>query len=229
MDTKETQITCAFDTLFTKNVPHILELIFFFLDYKSFEECLEVNKTWRGLLTSEFFQVKAKLVFHEEILNEQKELWHASMWGKVEVVKRILSFIMVDVNCLGGFNDSTPLCEAASFGRKEVAQLLLQKGAEPDKADKLGQTPLYWAAMTGHRGVVEVLLDEGADLNRAVVRGTTLLHKAAFKDHTNVVALLLERGANHNSVNTCALLKSGHKQMYRIISRARSFFSLCEF
>ena len=110
-------------------------------------------------------------------MNEQKELWHASTWGKVERVKRVLSFVMVDVNCLRGFNDSTPLCEAASFGRREVVQLLLQNGADPDKADKLGlqKTPLHWAAMTGHSGVVEVLLDGGADLNSADRRGTLSL------------------------------------------------------
>ena len=230
MDTEETEAPCAFDTLLAKNVPHILESIFLSLDYKSFKDCLEVNKTWNGLLTSESFQVKAKLVFHEDIVNEQKELWHASMWGKVEVVKRILSSIMVDMNCPGGFNDSTPLCEAASEGHKEVAQLLLQRGAEPDKADKLGQTPLYWAAMTGHRGVAEVLLDGGADPNRTVERNVTPLHQAALKGHTNVVTLLLERGAHPDKACTGFLfgstpmtfaLESGHKEIYRIIKRHR--------
>ena len=211
MDSQETQIPCAFGTLFSKNVPHILEMIFLSLDYKSFKECLEVNKAWKGLLTSELYQMKAKLVFREEILNEQKELWQASMWGKVEVVKRILSYIMVDVNCLGGFNDSTPLGEAASFGHKEVAQLLLQKGADPDRVDNFGQTPLYWAAITGHRGVAEILLDGGADLNRAVSSGKPLLHRAAMRGHKDVVALLLERGADHKSVSTCALLESGRR------------------
>ena len=213
MDSQEAQIPCAFGTLFSKNVPHILEMIFLSLDYKSFRECLEVNKAWKGLLTSELYQVKAKLVFRQEILNEQKELWQASMWGKVEVVKRILSYIMVDVNCLGGFNDSTPLGEAASFGHKEVAQLLLQKGADPNRVDNFGQTPLYWAAITGHRGVAEILLDGGADVNRAVSSGNPLLHRAAMRGHKDVVALLLERGADHKSVSTCALLESGHRDL----------------
>ena len=41
---------CAFGTLFTRNVPHILERIFLSLDYYSFNECLNVNKAWNGLL-----------------------------------------------------------------------------------------------------------------------------------------------------------------------------------
>ena len=206
METQENQVEvpCAFNALFKRNVPHILEMIFLSLDYVSFEECMKVNKAWRGLLTSEAFQAKAKLFFHEEICTEQKELWQASMWGKVEVAKRILSYTMVDVNYLGGFNDSTPLCEAAAFGRKEVAQLLLQRGADPEKADKLGQTPLYWATVSGHRGVIEVLLDGGADIKKAP------LHLAAMKCYKNVVALLLERGADHKSVNMDDLLEFDH-------------------
>ena len=39
--------------LFTRSVPHILEKIFFSLDYESFMRCSEVNKTWNDLLTSE--------------------------------------------------------------------------------------------------------------------------------------------------------------------------------
>ena len=63
---------CAFGTLFTRNVPHILERIFLSLDYYLFNECLKVNKAWNGLLTSESFKVKAKLLFHKEIEEEIK-------------------------------------------------------------------------------------------------------------------------------------------------------------
>ena len=162
---------------------------------------MKVNKTWNGLLTSGSFQRKAKLAFQEEIATEQKELWNASMWGKAEKVRIIISSGMLDVNSVGGFNESTPLCEAASEGRKEVVQLLLHAGAEPNKADKLGQTPLYWAAMLGYIDVVQILLDGGSNPNRAVTRGTTPLHQAAMKGYTDVVTLFLERGAKHNKAD----------------------------
>ena len=35
--------TCAFDTLFAINIPHIFEKIFFSLDYKSYKKCFEVS------------------------------------------------------------------------------------------------------------------------------------------------------------------------------------------
>ena len=59
----ETMDPCAFDMLFTRSVPNILEKIFLSLDYNSFKACLEVSKAWKGLLVSESFKRKAKLVF----------------------------------------------------------------------------------------------------------------------------------------------------------------------
>ena len=167
MDARGNEIPCAFDTLMSKNIPDILERIFLSLDYKSFKECMEVNKSWRGLLTSECILVKAKSMFHIEIMNDQNELLQATKLGKVEIVKSILSSVMVDVNCrelyvYGGFNDPTPLCEASAYGHTEVARLLLQNGADPEKTDTSGLTPLYWASIGGHKGVTELLLDAGA-------------------------------------------------------------------
>ena len=46
---------CAFDTLFGRSVPHILEGIFFSLDYKSFKNCMDVNKRWNELLLTGLF------------------------------------------------------------------------------------------------------------------------------------------------------------------------------
>ena len=71
---------CAFDKLFTKSVPHILEKIFFSLDFKSFNTCMDVSKTWRDLLTSDTYRAKGRLVFHNELflaglfLLEEKKL-----------------------------------------------------------------------------------------------------------------------------------------------------------
>ena len=69
---------CGFCTLFTKSVPHILEKIFFSLDYESFKKCLEVSTAWKELLTSESFIIRGKMVFREEILKDEKSLTDAS-------------------------------------------------------------------------------------------------------------------------------------------------------
>ena len=71
--------TCAFDPLFTRSVPHILEKIFFYLDYDSFQQCVRVNTTWYELLTSDSYRKKAKTLFCEEIFNDQRRLLKASL------------------------------------------------------------------------------------------------------------------------------------------------------
>ena len=79
---------CEFDKLFTKAVPHILEKIFFSLDYESFKKCLEVSGSWNDLLTSESFLRRGKSVFCEDI---QKEILLAAKGGNNFVIKRVLS------------------------------------------------------------------------------------------------------------------------------------------
>ena len=60
----------AFDMLFNKSVPHILERIFFCLDHESFRNCLEVSNIWHELLTSEIYQKKIKAQYQKEITED---------------------------------------------------------------------------------------------------------------------------------------------------------------
>ena len=75
-----------FDILLSRNVPHILESIFFSLDYESFKECFAVSKTWHTLFKSEMYQKKAKSLFHDEILwDEQRR--QRRMWLEKELLR----------------------------------------------------------------------------------------------------------------------------------------------
>ena len=67
--------TCSFDTLFSKCVPHILETIFFSVDYRTYKACLEVNSTWKKLLTSERYIAKGKSVFYKEIWKDVEKIF----------------------------------------------------------------------------------------------------------------------------------------------------------
>ena len=165
---------CEFDKLLTLRVPHVHEKIFFSMDYDSFKNCLEVSKSWNDLLTSESFLKRGKSVFCEDI---QKELLQAVKRGNVELIRRVLSSFMVDVNFrtervlneaallvhLRGhikiINES-PLILAAKEGHKDVVQLLLERGAEPNLAHQNGLTPLHCAALQGYKDVVQFLLQK---------------------------------------------------------------------
>ena len=77
----------------------ILEKIFFYLDYESFKTCFEICTTWRGLLTSEWFQKKAKLQFWLKIEEDEEKLLNASGSGNAQEVQKLLSLGLFDINC----------------------------------------------------------------------------------------------------------------------------------
>ena len=185
---------CPFDLLLTNNVPHIVEEIFFSLDYESFKACCSVCKAWRGLLTSEPF----RSYFQEEISEDERKLMSASKEGNTEEVKEILSDGMVDVNCLVNKSiESTPLCKAVRNGHTAVLQILLDGAADPNGADKYGRTPLYWAARKQceySTQMIQILIRRGADA-RQQMDGPTPLHWAAHYGLQYGVRLLIDNGA----------------------------------
>ena len=131
-----------FDILFGRNVPHILERMFFSLDYESFQTCFGVSDNWRMLLKSETIQRKAKLSFQDEIWEDQFGLHTASFKGDFVSflrVKGFTSFGLLDINyrepkCpYTGLDDATPMSAALLGGNIEVAQLLREKGAVLDQ------------------------------------------------------------------------------------------------
>ena len=82
---------------------------------------------------------------------------------------------------------------ACKNGHTDAVQLLLDGGAEVDRANKDGSTPLIIACFNGHVDAARLLLDKGADINRANNQGTTPLAIAKRQQHHAVLALLEER------------------------------------
>ena len=60
---------------------------------------------------------------------------------------------------------STPLHFATFKGHKEIAELLIAKGADLNAKDKKGRTPLFGAAQDGQKEIAELLIAKGADVN----------------------------------------------------------------
>ena len=185
--------------MFSKNVPHILEKTFFFLDYESYKNCLEVSSEWKGVLTSERYISKGKLVFKKNIVEDEKKLCIAAKQGNTNGVRMLLASGMVNANRKVADRPrryQTPLHHAALGGHKEIAELLIEYGADPNVAANCGTTPLHYAAWHGRKGVTEILIECGADPNAADNDGKTPLHKAALKGYREVAKLLMEKGAD---------------------------------
>jgi ankyrin repeat protein len=67
----------------------------------------------------------------------------------------------------GEVYQTTALREAATHGRLEVARLLLDGGADPDRANSKGGTPLMAAVIEGHLEILGLLLGRGGTVDAA--------------------------------------------------------------
>ena len=178
-----------FDKLFTKNVPHILEKIFFSMDHESFETCLNVSKSWNRLLTSESFKAKGKCAFREVM---ERQTFDAAWTGNTEELRRILSGGMADLTRWESKGSMPPLCAAAHQGHSDMVQLLLDEGADVNVAmtdqggPNDGMTPLHWAVFYGHRDVVQLLINRGADSGKPDKAGLTPREIARFLANVGV-------------------------------------------
>jgi ankyrin repeat protein len=66
----------------------------------------------------------------------------------------------------------------------------LDRGADVNRQDKLGNTALLKAAQEGHKEIVSVLLEKGADLSAVDSRGKTALEIAKEQQRAEIVQLL---------------------------------------
>ncbi len=157
-------------------------------------------------------------------MNGTKEFLEAVKAGDLPVVRNRIESDSSLVNARNETGASAILL-ATYYGRKEVAELLIARGARLDifEASAVGEkarvtallegdpgsvnsyshdgfTPLGLAAFFGHRDIVDVLLAHGADVN-AVSRnatGYTALTGAVAHGHREIAAALLAAGANVN-------------------------------
>jgi len=126
---------------------------------------------------------------------------HAAIVNQDGALVRLLIENKADVNLAAGSMDSRPLHFAAEYDLVDMAELLLDEGADIDGRNAELVTPLSQAALLGSLGVVELLVERGADIEARDMRGETALHNAAVRLHDVVVGYLLARGAAVNVRN----------------------------
>ena len=141
---------------------------------------------------------------------DQTGLYIASSRGYADVVRSLidrgagLNAICKDYDEYHNDKKWTPLHVAIYKERRDIAILLLERGADTEIPSRLDQTALYMASSRGYADVVRSLIDRGADLNTICEDCDeggddmmwTPLHVAIYKERQDIAILLLERGAN---------------------------------
>ncbi|KAI5606307.1 palmitoyltransferase akr1-like isoform X1, partial [Silurus asotus] len=79
---------------------------------------------------------------------------------------------------LRGWGGFTALHFAALHGNRPIAELLLNRGADPNIPCNAGQTPFHFACRHGNVNIMHTMLQHGADLRIVDQQGRTSLHHA---------------------------------------------------
>lgn len=97
---------------------------------------------------------------------------NAAAKGDFEKVTKILTDNPDLANARGIIFGWTPLMMASYYGRKNIAELLLEKGAKPNAKTIYGVTALHWTATAE---IAELLINKGANVNAKDKDGKTPL------------------------------------------------------
>jgi ankyrin repeat protein len=130
---------------------------------------------------------------------DEVSLFEASAAGKFDVVAHLVYQHPEAINFYAedGF---TPLGLACYFGREEIAQHLVLKGADVNLASNNGFKvyPIHSAAAGNYTGIARMLIENNAQVNVKQQAGATALHSAAQNGNIDLLILLLEHGADAN-------------------------------
>ena len=94
----------------------------------------------------------------------------------------------------------TPIFYAAEYGKYNILDYLIKKGAKVNKADREKSTPLHYAArrMEDNVKLVALLVNKGAKVNVLDNSKCSPLHYAAVNVNNNIVKFLVDKGAKLN-------------------------------
>lgn len=114
--------------------------------------------------------------------------------SNIEILRALLAS-GASLNLRAGPMLMTPLMAAVHPGGLDKVRLILERGADPNRANELGMTALSMAS-TGMPRIVAIMIAHGANVNSKDKYGVTPLMEAARCGKTAIVRLLLEAGAD---------------------------------
>ena len=122
--------------------------------------------------------------------------------GSVRVAKILIK--------AGATLDDATLHYAVWYGDRELVELILQRGVNPNIRDSDGRMPLHIAVWKGFTDIVEMLLRHGADPNARDGKGLTPVYYAGDRCKrgepcAEIIELLIKHGADTSEILNAVL------------------------
>lgn len=135
------------------------------------------------------------VLVHLTVMASAEQIVDAAKNGDLKTVKAILSQNPEKLNALDE-GKYTPLHWACMRAHWDVAQYLIEQGADLNIQGGDGGSPLQWATHHDNVEIVKLMIDKGAKLNVQNQWGMTELHTAIWRGNIHVVDYLLDQGSN---------------------------------
>lgn len=130
----------------------------------------------------------------------QSTFLHSVLVGHMSVLRHFIG-LGIDFSSPSS-SGNIALYIAATEGNREIAQVLLQNGANPEVHVGNGRTALHAASGKGHLSTLRLFFDMGVDISlRDIVSGDTPVHEAVNSRKLEVVKFLIENGADISVAN----------------------------
>ena len=97
-------------------------------------------------------------------------------------------------------NSATMLHVAACYNLHSTCRILLEKGAETEVEDDIGNRAIHYAARWGDHHIGTMLLDAGTSVIKTNKSGVSPLEEASLFGNADLVRLLLQHGAKVSEV-----------------------------
>ncbi|XP_058806862.1 ankyrin repeat and MYND domain-containing protein 2 [Phymastichus coffea] len=126
----------------------------------------------------------------ENFEDPHKEIFTKINNNKPDELKALLAASKIKIDFIDE-NGMSPLQHACYKGNKEIVQMLLDHGADPNKCEHdNGYTALHFAALSGNADLCYLLMSYGAKIHAVNSVGRTAAQMAAFVGNHNCVATI---------------------------------------
>jgi len=138
-------------------------------------------------------QISEEFPIHKDIAEKNIE----SLSKRCRNIKSEDTYIMDSFNN----NGDTPLICAIQQKNEDIIDILLQSGANPNKANSQGETPLTTAIKNFSSSIILMLIEDGAQINQTNSHGESPLKIATALENQDCISLLTEHGATFAQKN----------------------------